>query len=165
VRQYILDMVYTSNARGQAEKAAFIDVSDRPTITRTTSRFYTWRDQVKRVASPDGNYIDNEYDDYKRLAKTKIDGNDEYNAFDYCLCGPVKTAAYHYIDSLGGDPQDLDWVFATDKAGQVTKLYHPYMIAERLAVVEFSCVRKERFAPIGLGGGRWYNFQCKGDGI
>ena len=99
VRKHNYDMVYTSNARGQAEKTLFIDAADRPTITRSTTRFYTCRDQVKRLVNPDASYIDNEYDDFKRLTKTKIDGDNEYNAFDYCLCGPIKTATYHYIDS------------------------------------------------------------------
>jgi hypothetical protein len=58
------DMVYTSNARGEAEKTMFIDAADRPTITRTTSRFYTCRDKLRRLTQPDGSNIDNEYDDY-----------------------------------------------------------------------------------------------------
>ena len=73
---------------------------------------------------------DFEYDDHKRLTNTYIDSTNEYNAFDYCLCGPIKTATYHYIDSLG-HAQDMSWVFTTDKAGQVTKVYHPYAIPKR----------------------------------
>ena len=84
LRKYNYDLPYTSNARGQAEKTMFIDAADRPTITRTTTRLYTCRDQVKRLVNPDTSCIDNEYDDYKRLTKTKIDGDNEYNTFDYC---------------------------------------------------------------------------------
>jgi hypothetical protein len=69
-----------------------LHAADRPTITPTSTRLYTCRDQLKRLVNPDGNYIDNEYDDHKRLTKTKIDGSNEYNALDYCLCGPIITS-------------------------------------------------------------------------
>ena len=44
------DMVYTSNAWGQPEKTYFIDSDD--STTRSSTRLYTWRQKLRRVAHP-----------------------------------------------------------------------------------------------------------------
>jgi YD repeat-containing protein len=121
------DMVYTSNARGQAEITKFIDADD--STTRTTTRYYTWRDRVRRVTHADGNYLDYEYDDHLRVTKEKLDGNNEYYQYEYCLCGPVKRHKYHYLDSLS-NAQTMEWVNTVDKLGRMMKEYYPYAIGK-----------------------------------
>ena len=121
------DMVSTYNARGQAEKTHFID-SDNST-TRISTRYYTWRDRVRRVTNPDGNSIDFEYDDHLRVTKEKLQGDNEYYQYEYCLCGPVKRHKYHYIDSLS-NAQDMEWVNTVDKLGRMKKEYYPYAIGK-----------------------------------
>jgi hypothetical protein len=121
------DMVYTSNARGQAEKTHFID-SDNST-TRISTRHYTWRDRVRRATNPDGNSVDFEYDDHLWLTKEKLQGDNEYYQYEYCLCGPVKRHKYHYIDSLS-NAQDMEWVNTVDKLGRMKKEYYPYAIGK-----------------------------------
>jgi len=121
------DMVYTSNARGQSEKTCFIDADD--STTRETTRYYTWRDRMRRITHPDTNYIDYTYDDHMRMTAEKLDGDTEKYEYYYCLCGAVKRQRYTYEDSLTNS-QQMDWTWTTDKLGRITKEYYPYEIAK-----------------------------------
>jgi len=119
------DMVYTSNARGQSEKTYFIDSDD--STTRSTTRYYTWRDKIRQIIHPDTNTLDYTWDDHLRLTKEELQSTDEYYEYQYCLCGAVKQHRYHYIDSES-NAQDMDWLDTTDLAGRLTKEYYPYTI-------------------------------------